>query len=319
MIGSSWIVEDLLRVEDLIVRTVGATEHPLVREPSLHLIKAGGKRLRPALVLLSAHAGTPGREETDLAAAAVELVHLATLYHDDVIDETDIRRGVPTVAARWGTEVAVLTGDYLFACACMLGARAGGEVPMILARALADVCEGQIAETAALDGADRPQAEYIDTIAKKTGALFRAACDLGAATSGASGQHREALVYYGERLALAFQIVDDLLDLVGDPEITGKNKGTDLKEGVFTLPVLIAHERESSLGDLLAGGERSLDTILPILESTGALRDAVEVAAGHAEAARKALEWLPESEWRSSLEMIVQGVLAQVPNAPELA
>ncbi|MDQ4144466.1 MAG: polyprenyl synthetase family protein, partial [Actinomycetota bacterium] len=116
MIGPSWLVDDMVRVEDLLMETAGASQHPLVSEPSLHLLKAGGKRLRPALVMLASRAGRPGARSTELAAAAVELVHLATLYHDDVIDGTDTRRGVPTAHAKWGTDVAVLAGDYLFAC-----------------------------------------------------------------------------------------------------------------------------------------------------------------------------------------------------------
>ncbi len=256
---------------DLLLERAGRSPSPLVAEASTHLIKAGGKRVRPALVMLASHAGTPGEPATDLAAAALELVHLATLYHDDVIDETDTRRGSPTVHSKWGIEVAVLAGDYLFANGSSLGAEAGGEVPGILARAIAEVCEGQIVETSTVNDPDRSIDEYMSTIGGKTAALFRAGCELGAATSGAVSEDRSSLMMFGENLGLAFQIVDDLLDILGDPTVTGKVLGTDLHEGVFTLPVLLAIERDGSLKTRLAEGERNLDRILPILRATGAL------------------------------------------------
>ena len=314
--GPRWLVDDVLRVEDLLVGTAGGSVHPLVAEPSLHLIKAGGKRLRPALVLLSSRAGESGRRATDLAAAAVELVHIATLYHDDVLDETDTRRGVPTAHAKWGVDVAVLSGDYLFACGCALGADAGGEVPGILARAIAAVCEGQIVETGSLNDPERAPRDYLATIRLKTAALFRAACELGAATSGAGPQERAALTTYGEHLGLAFQIVDDLLDLIGDPRITGKELGTDLREGVFTLPVLIAAARDGTVGRMLAAGERDLDAILPVVASTGALEAARGEARRHGRAATDALTSLPRAQWRTALETVVDGVLGQVADGP---
>ena len=300
------------RIEDILFSTAGASNHPLVSEPSTHLIKAGGKRLRPALVMLASRAGEPGRPSTDAAAAAIELVHLATLYHDDVIDETDMRRGVPTAHSKWGVEVAVLAGDYLFACGSALGADAGGEVPGILARAIAEVCEGQIVETGALGDPRRDVADHISTIGKKTGALFRAACELGAATAGVGDDHREALVDYGEQLGLAFQLVDDLLDLVGDPRITGKEPGTDLREGVYTFAVLTGCRLRPELIDLLASGERGLDKILPVLRDSGAIDAALDEARARARQAEAALSRLPEGEWRDAMASIVQGVLAQV-------
>jgi heptaprenyl diphosphate synthase len=312
VIGPSWLIDDVLRVEGLIRSVAGASLHPLVAEPALHLIKAGGKRLRPALVLLSSRAGEPGRRESDLSAAAVEMVHLATLYHDDVIDETATRRGVPTAHAKWGVEVAVLAGDYLFACGCALGADAGGEVPGVLARAIARVCEGQIVETANLNDPRRPVEDYVDTIRAKTAELFRASCELGAATSDAAPERRAALISYGENLGLAFQIVDDLLDLVGDPEVTGKLPGTDLREGVFTAPVLLACERDRALASKLEGGVRDLDELMPAVRASGGIEAALDLAGSYAAEARAALDDLPEAEWTAAMRMMVDGVLAQV-------
>jgi geranylgeranyl pyrophosphate synthase len=312
MIGPSWLTDDMLRVEQLLITAAGSSSDGLVTEASTHLIKAGGKRLRTALVLLSSRAGRSGTRATDLAAAAVELVHLATLYHDDVIDDSATRRGVPTVHAKWGTEVAVLAGDYLFARGCALGAEAGGEVPGILARAIGEVCEGQIVETTALNDPERGTTAYIETIARKTASLFAAACELGALTAGATLETTAALRAYGAELGLAFQIVDDLLDLVGDPSQTGKMLGTDLQEGVFTLPVLIACERDPSLVTALAAGRRELGEVMPSLRATGAVAAAHEVASTHGEAALKAIADLPEAEWTIALRHIVSGVLAQV-------
>ena len=311
-----WLVGDLLRVETVMTDAVASKAHPLVDEAAMHLIKAGGKRLRPALVLMTARMSSAPGPATDLAAAAIELVHIATLYHDDVIDETDVRRGVPTVHAKWGVEVAVLAGDYLFARGCALGAEAGGEVPGILARAIGEVCEGQIVETAALGQPLRPVDDYIETIRRKTAALFRAACELGAATSGVEGAERAALISYGESLGLAFQIVDDLLDIIGDPQITGKRLGSDLREGVLTMPFLLAARRDEMVRASLAAGERSLPPLLPALHGTGAIADTIRAAEGHAAEARSALAGLAPGDWREALRTVVDGVLAQIPHRP---
>ena len=311
--STQWLVDDLLRIEKILVERAGGSPHPLVSESATHLLRAGGKRLRPALVMVSSRAGTPGERATDLAAAAIELVHLATLYHDDVIDETETRRGAPTVHSKWGVDIAVLSGDYLFAQACILGAEAGGEVPLVLARAVADVCEGQITETGALSDPVRDVDEYLGTIARKTAALFRAGCEMGASTSGAPERARAALVRYGAELGVAFQIVDDLLDLVGDPNITGKISGTDLKEGVFTLPVLIGCERDPDLARALARGERDLPSVLASLEASGALEAAYDAAAVHAERAIEAASATGDPACEDALTTIVKGVLAQLP------
>ena len=308
----SWLTEDVERIERLLIATAGHSLNPLVSDAATHLIHAGGKRVRPTLVLLCSRAGESGRPATDLAAGAIELVHLATLYHDDVIDRTPTRRGVPTVHSKWGVEVAVLAGDYLFARGCSLGAQAGGEVPGVLAGAIAKVCEGQIIETASLGDAGRTVDEYLDTIRLKTAALFGAACELGAATSDAGEIERAALVQYGENLGLAFQIVDDLLDLIGDPDVTGKVPGTDLREGVFTLPVLLACEGDAELVQKLWSGEKGIDFVLPKLKAAGAIDAALAIADDVAARASVALESVDNEELRSTLEDLMDSVLAQV-------
>jgi geranylgeranyl pyrophosphate synthase len=307
----SLIEDDMDRVEAVLFDAARSEAHPLVSEAALHLIRAGGKRVRPALVLLSACAGETGLRSTDLSAAAIELVHIATLYHDDVIDETETRRGVPTAHARWGIEVAVLAGDYLFARGCALGADAGGEVPGILARAIGLVCEGQIMETAAADDPSRSVDHYLAVIERKTAALFEAACELGAATSAVSGDDRDALAKYGRNLGLAFQIVDDVLDLVGDPQITGKEPGSDLREGVLTLPVLFSAQRDDGLAAMLAEGARDLPQLLPAIISGGGIAAAMDAARTHSERAGAALERFEQAPWVASLRSVLDGVLAQ--------
>jgi geranylgeranyl pyrophosphate synthase len=177
------------------------------------------------------------------------------------------------------------------------------------------VCEGQIVETGSVNDPERTPDQYLNTIRLKTAALFAAACELGAATSGADPLRRAALLTYGESLGLAFQVIDDLLDLIGDPRITGKEPGTDLREGVFTIPVLIACERDPSLSRRLASGDRELSSVLPALEASGALEAALALARAHGERAESSLEGLPEEEWTGALRTIITGVLAQVPDA----
>jgi geranylgeranyl pyrophosphate synthase len=307
----SVIADDMERVERLLNEAAESKAHPLVSEAALHLIRAGGKRMRPALVLLSACAGKRGRTSTHLSGAAIELVHIATLYHDDVIDETETRRGGPTAHARWGIEVAVLAGDYLFARGCALGADAGGEVPGILARAIGLVCEGQIMETAALFDADRSLDQYRSVILRKTAALFEAACELGASTSAAGPEDRAALVEYGRRLGLAFQIVDDVLDLLGDPVLTGKERGSDLREGVFTLPVLASSQLDPGLAKRLIEAEEDIGGTLSAVVAGGGVGVALDEARAHAEAAGRALDRFEPSPWVTTLRAVLDGVLAQ--------
>jgi heptaprenyl diphosphate synthase len=307
-----WLEDDLDRVEALLNVTAGASSHPVVSDACLHLIKAGGKRLRPALVLLASRAGEEHRRATNMSAAAIELIHLASLYHDDVLDETQTRRGVPTAHNKWGIEVAVLAGDYLFAAGCALGADVGGDVPGILAEAIVAVCEGQIVETAAINDPIRPVADYIETIRLKTATLFAAACELGAVTSGAPPETRTALAGYGENLGLAFQVVDDVLDLIGNPDETGKAPGIDLKEGVFTVPVLLACARDSELAGRLAGGDRTLDEVVPVLRSTGAIADATTMASHFGRSALESVAGVGDETWRDCMRTMVGAVLAQV-------
>ncbi|WP_175407674.1 polyprenyl synthetase family protein [Streptomyces sp. TRM64462] len=211
---------------------------PFITEAAQHLVRAGGKRFRPLLVMLAAQFGDPHAPGIVPAAVVVELTHLATLYHDDVMDEADVRRGVPSANARWGNSVAVLTGDFLFARASHILADLGPEAVRIQAEAFERLVTGQILETAGPRDGHDPVEHYLDVIAGKTGSLIAVSGRFGAMMSGVDERTVEVLTQYGERLGVAFQLADDVLDIASDSHESGKTPGTDLREGIATLPVL---------------------------------------------------------------------------------
>jgi len=222
---------------------------PFVTEAASHLLEAGGKRFRPLLVLLAAETGPePEAPEIVTAACAVELVHLASLYHDDVMDEAAVRRGADSANARWDNHVAILTGDFLFARSSELTARLGPEGVRIQAETFARLVEGQILETVPPAPGDDPVAHHLEVVAGKTGALLATSARYGTLFSGAAPEMQEALAAYGEIVGTAFQLSDDILDIASDSVESGKTPGTDLREGVPTLPVLLA-QRSTDPGD----------------------------------------------------------------------
>lgn len=225
------------------------SEVPFITEAAQHLVRAGGKRFRPLLVMLASRFGDPYAPGIVPSAVVVELTHLATLYHDDVMDEADVRRGVDSANARWGNSVAVLTGDFLFARASHILADLGPEAVRIQAEAFERLVTGQILETAGpRDGRD-PVAHYLDVMAGKTSSLVAVSCRFGALMSGADEMAVDVLTQYGERLGLAFQLADDVLDIASDSHESGKTPGTDLREGIPTLPVLRLREMAARDGD----------------------------------------------------------------------
>ena len=216
------------------------SEAGFVTEAAKHLMRAGGKRFRPLLVLLAAETGDPHADGIVTAACVVELTHLGSLYHDDVMDEAALRRGADSANARWDNLVAILTGDFLFAKSSELTARLGADAVRIQAETFGRLVEGQILETLGpQDGAD-PLEHYLRVVAGKTGSLIATAARYGARFAGAPLEVEEALTAYGERIGSAFQLSDDILDIVSDSDESGKTPGTDLREGVDTLPTLLA-------------------------------------------------------------------------------
>ncbi|MDP9100792.1 MAG: polyprenyl synthetase family protein [Actinomycetota bacterium] len=245
------------------LREVVHSSHPLLAEASSHLMLAGGKRVRPLLTLVASHLGDPTSAGIVDAAVVVELTHLATLYHDDVMDEAPVRRGTQSANARWGNTVAILTGDYLFARASDLTAGLGTEVTRLQSQTFARLVEGQIAETAGPGPDEDPVAHHLRVVADKTGSLIATSARLGAMVAGADADDVEAVARFGEVFGVAFQLSDDLIDIASDAADSGKTPGTDLREGVATLPVLLvlaAEEpgdrqlRELLMGDLSDDG-----------------------------------------------------------------
>jgi len=237
------LVADMARVEDLL-RSHIVGKYPLVIETSRHLVEAGGKRLRPLLTLLSAQFGNLKNDDVIKAAVVCELTHLATLYHDDVMDEAPLRRGVESANNRWGNTVAILTGDYLFAKTSALLADLGPEAVRIHAQTFERLVIGQIMETQGSTKGLPLLEHYIQVIADKTGSLIATSARYGAIFAGASAHDIETLTHYGEKIGVLFQLADDIIDIASESDESGKTPGTDLREGVPTMVTM--HILESS-------------------------------------------------------------------------
>lgn len=294
------------RVEALLHQQVSSS-HAFMDQAARYLIDAGGKRFRPMLVALTSHLGDPDSPGIAEAGVIVELVHLATLYHDDVIDEAPARRGAPSANARWDNTVAILTGDYLFARASELSADLGVEVTRIMARTLASLCEGQVLEVQGSEGAlpdDVPRLEptldhYLRVLDGKTASLIATSCRYGALLSGCDDAIVEQVSDYGWNVGMAFQLSDDLLDIASDHEDSGKTPGTDLLEGVRTLPVLYAIEDDpdGELAALLGEGPmdpRDVPRALELLRGSPAMDRAMATARTYVDTANRHLDDLDD-------------------------
>ncbi|MGW8884723.1 polyprenyl synthetase family protein [Streptomyces sp. NPDC055749] len=296
------------------------SEVPFITEAAQHLVRAGGKRFRPLLVMLASQFGDPDAPGVVPSAVVVELTHLATLYHDDVMDEADVRRGVDSANTRWGNSVAVLTGDFLFARASHILADLGPEAVRIQAEAFERLVTGQILETAGpRDGRD-PVGHYLDVIGGKTGSLIAVSGRFGAMMSGADEAVVDILTQYGERLGVAFQLADDVLDIASDTHESGKTPGTDLREGIPTLPVLLLRAQAAAEGkpddlelvELLDGDlsdDARLAEALRRLRAHPALEQARRDTVRYAQEARAALAPLPECYAKAALEELCDAVV----------
>ncbi|MFG2428878.1 polyprenyl synthetase family protein [Streptomyces sp. NPDC048590] len=296
------------------------SEVPFITEAAQHLVSAGGKRFRPLLVMLAAQFGDPDAPGVVPSAVVVELTHLATLYHDDVMDEADVRRGVDSANTRWGNSVAVLTGDFLFARASHILADLGPEAVRIQAEAFERLVTGQILETAGpRDGRD-PVDHYMDVLSGKTGSLVAVSGRFGALMAGADEAVVDILTQYGERLGIAFQLADDVLDIASDTHESGKTPGTDLREGIPTLPVLHLRARAAAEGrpedkelvELLdgdLGDDAVLAEALRRLRAHPALEQARRDTVRYAQEARAALAPLPECYAKAALEELCDAVV----------
>jgi heptaprenyl diphosphate synthase len=245
------------QVEEALRKSLSGADSELLSVTANYLLAAGGKRFRPMLALLSGYFGDPTDPRLVPASVSLELVHVATLYHDDVIDEAGSRHGVPSTNVRWDNTVAILTGDYLFAKASEISTELGPDVCRILAQTIGVLCDGQIREVDASRRLDQSEANYLEVIRRKTGALIATSCRLGGMMSDAPAEDVDVLEAFGESLGIAFQLSDDIMDLTSSQLELGKEPGVDLKEGVYTLPVLHAlehsHDRDELAGILATG------------------------------------------------------------------
>ena len=297
-----------MRAVDAVIRRRLESNVALVRTVAEHIIGSGGKRLRPALVILSAGAfGYQGSHHHELAAV-VEFIHTATLLHDDVVDASDLRRGKATANALFGNAASVLVGDFVYSRSFQMMVDIGNmRIMQVLAEATNVISEGEVLQLMNCHDPDIEEQNYLQVIRYKTAKLFEASTRLGAILGGATAEQETAMACYGTHLGTAFQLIDDVLDYSGDNRNTGKNVGDDLAEGKPTLPLLYAikhgnaDERALVKGAIERGGLEDLPQVMAAIERTGALQYTRRQAEAEAHAAEAALEHMPNSKQRDYL------------------
>ena len=303
------------KVESLLLSHIQG-DYPLVEETSRHLVAAGGKRLRPLLTLLASHYGDKNRFGIVESAVVCELTHVATLYHDDVMDEARLRRSVESANSRWGNTVAILTGDYLFAKVSALLADIGPEAVRLQASTFERLVIGQIMETQGPQNGEDPLAHYMRVVGDKTGSLIATSARFGSMLSGAPREITETLTKFGEQIGIAFQLADDIIDIASDSNQSGKTPGTDLREGVptlVTLNVMASNKSEDAeLQRLLSGpihDESEVQEVLRALRSHEALNLARQQLGQIAKDARTALGPLPVGPATGALFSLCDAVI----------
>lgn len=311
------LTASLARVESELLEAV-ASDDPFVADASRYLVEAGGKRFRPLLVLLAAQFGDPNAWGVVPAGVVVELTHLATLYHDDVMDEARLRRGAQSANARWDNTIAILTGDFLFARSSRILSDLGPEAVRIQAHTFERLCTGQIRETVGPRTGQDPVAHHLAVVADKTGSLIAASGRYGALMSGASDEVVEIMALFGERIGVAFQLADDLVDITSESMQSGKTPGTDLREGIPTLAGLIAMRSidpgDARLQELLSRSipdDAEHAEALALLRAHPALAEARSRARAWADEARATLAPLPAGPAREVLEMLCDYVVSR--------
>jgi octaprenyl-diphosphate synthase len=311
------VADDFDAVNQLIIREC-ASQVPLVEKIAHHIIDSGGKRLRPLLVLLVSRALNCQGERHLLLAALIEFMHTSTLLHDDVVDESSLRRGKPTANSQWSNQSCVLVGDFLYSRSFEMMVRIGSmEIMEILAKVTCVLAEGEVMQLTNVRNPKISEEQYMQVIHAKTAKLFEGATQAAALLSGASPEQQLAMRDYGKNLGMAFQLVDDLLDYEGDAATMGKNVGDDLAEGKPTLPLIYAMQKgtgeEAKLirQAIRKGGLDQLDPVLDIVNKTGALDYTRSQAAACSEAAKHSLEVLPASEFKETLYLLTDLALGR--------
>ena len=304
----------LNQVEELLSSHIQG-DYPLVVETSRHLVEAGGKRFRPLITLIASHFGNGQSRQVIEAAVVCELTHVATLYHDDVMDEAPLRRGVESANNRWGNTVAILTGDYLFSKASDLLADLGPEAVRLQAKTFERLVIGQIQETQGPKNGADPLEHYLQVVADKTGSLIATSARFGAMLSGADASVVETLTKFGEKIGIAFQLADDVIDIASDSSQSGKTPGTDLKEGVPTLVTLQImksnRSEDAALKKLLSApmDDVTVAQVIPQLREHQALKDARTQLHQLADEAKALLVSLPQGSARSALENLCDAIV----------
>jgi len=295
------IEDELLLLDDCLKQAVYARSK-LIKEPLEKMISSGGKRLRPAMVLAAARFGDYEFEKVKPIAVAVELIHTATLVHDDIIDDSPIRRGIPSIQAQLGKDVAVFIGDYIFCKVFdLLASLENFEILKLSSKVLYKICEGEIKQREDLFNTGITIKNYLYRIQRKTALLFALSCQLGAIAANAPKEVARHLYQYGIKIGTAFQITDDILDIIGDEKELGKPAGTDIREGVITLPAIYALKNASEskeLSQILSTKNCTDDQVkraLEIIKKSGGVMLSQKIAKTYAEKAKKIVEILPES------------------------
>lgn len=306
------VTDDFEAVNQLIMRQLHSRV-PLVEKIGSYIISAGGKRLRPLVVLLSARACGMNDPRQHSLATIIEFLHTATLLHDDVVDTSDLRRGRSTANALWGNASSVLVGDFLFTRAFELMVEMGDmDIMRVLANATNVVAEGEVLQLTKVRDAGTDEATYMEVIRSKTAMLFEASAHTGAMLAGATAEQTEALRRYGDALGIAFQLIDDLLDYSGDAEAMGKNVGDDLAEGKPTLPLIFTMregtEEQAQLvrKAIQKGGVDNIEAIQAAVRDSGALEYTENLAREMSEEAVSLLQAIPQSEFRDALEQLAR-------------
>lgn len=309
------IQDDLTRVEESIKAFCHTNDYPWMADFLAYILEDGGKRIRPAVVLLAAKFHRYDLEKLVPMATAVEVFHNATLVHDDSVDKSSVRRGKPSAVSVWGESVALLLGDYLFASSADLVCSTGNmEVTRLFARTIMKICSGQLKELMGAFNWRRGQAEYYEEIDSKTATLFATAAQAGAILSEAPRDEVEALKSYGHALGMAFQIIDDILDFIGDEKDLGKPVGGDLLQGTVTLPAILFSEKypeDNPLRSVLEnrGDRAEVQRFIDRLRDSSVIQECYGVAAGFTAQAHRAIEMLPESPPHRSLVGLTDYIL----------
>lgn len=304
------INSDLKVVEKELNKYV-LSEEPLLTQASGHLLKAGGKRIRPAFALLAGKFFNYDFEKLLPLTVALEIIHMASLVHDDVVDASLTRRGRPTVKAKWGNRVSMHAGDYLFAQSLLLISQYQDQrIAKVLSRVSVEMCQGEIQQISASFDAEQKLRDYLYRIKRKTALLISASCQLGAVVSGAPENLVRVMHRYGYNLGMAFQITDDILDLVADEKVLGKPVGGDLRQGIITLPVIYAleHSKEKiRLKEMVMKQDKSEEEVketISLIKDSGAIEYSFDISHKYLEKAKKELEKLPNVKTKKTFAII---------------